>query len=700
MATRMVPFVFSSTVSYMIEMGEFFASFFFDGELLDGDGARIETPYLEADLPELNFEQIGDTMWITHIDYKPRKLTRTTVTTFSLDVITFTKGPFLVRNDILKDDSVTMTYVGDEELDSIGTLTSSSAIFQSGHVGSLFQLTYSRTATDAIVSATGSSASSLLDIKGNFTFNTHGTWTGTVELKRTEGSNAEEVFRTFKANGDRNIQFTSTERQPNVKYRFDPNGSMSAAFGADITANTSTTVGVVRIDSITSTTVAQVTVLAFLGTNTTVATKRWAEGAWSGVQGYPRSITFFADRAVYAGRRSGWQSAVSDFENFDAGLFDSDSFTIELPTGNEIMWVNTVDKTIVFGTTGAPWTLQSNKVGTVLTPTNFTIDEQSGIGSANIQGVKINNAIVFVDFVQKKLMEYGFNADLQKNVTNEITVLAEHFTATSTITWLSWQKNPESIIWFGMTDGTLHSFTYQRDQNVLAYASHPTTGDVRSGAVIPSLNEDEVWLSVERDIGGETDVTCIERMEPRRITDEDDSHFVDCGVDYDDVATTSITGLSHLEGETVAILADGQVVTPQVVASGAITLSTAASKVHAGLPFTPFLKPMRLDSETSRGSSHGTIKNIPELVLSILDSNNIRTGDISTNMRDVNLTDAELTNNSEISGLFTGDVTVSQDGGYSIEDSILISSSQTSNVTDPTPLTVRAIVARLNETGR
>ena len=62
--TRMIPFIFSSTVAYTIELGEFYASFFFDGELLNGDGAPIETPYLEADLLALNIEQVGDVIWI------------------------------------------------------------------------------------------------------------------------------------------------------------------------------------------------------------------------------------------------------------------------------------------------------------------------------------------------------------------------------------------------------------------------------------------------------------------------------------------------------------------------------------------------------------------------------------------------------------------------------------------------------------
>ncbi len=709
MATRMIPFVFSSTIAYQVEFGEFFASFFFDGALLNGDGAPIATPYLEADLPQLNIRQIADTMWITHPDYAARKLTRTSVITFSLDAITFTTGPFLVRNDLAVRDDVTMKYTGTLTKDSVGTLISSSAHFLSGHVGALFELTHPRSLADSKVETTGASDSAFIDVKGAWGFNTSGTWSGTVRIIRNLNGLGDETFRTFVANtvGARNIQLNRTgrliEREDNVQYKIVTEVGMSAAFSADITVNSSVKVGIVRIDSITSTTEAACTVLTPIGGISTDTTKRWAEGAWSGVQGYPKSIAFFAERATYVGRRNVWLSRVGDFENFDAGVLDADAFIVSLSTTNEIMWVDTVDKVIVIGTTGPPWTVQSNKVSTPISPTNFTVDEQSGFGSADIQGVKVNNAIIFVDFVQKKLHEFAWNADEQKYRTPELTLLAEHFSNSSTVTWLSHQKNPESILWFGLADGTLHSLTYQRDQNVVAYAAHPmdsaNSPSVSSGSVIPSTGEDEVWLSVERNLDG-VDVTCIERMTPRTITDDDDFHFADCAVIYDDVAATVISGGAHLEGETVAILADGVSVAPQVVSSGTITLATAASKVHYGLPFTPQVKPMRLDVETGAGSSHGSISQIPELVLSLLESKNVSFGDSIDDLVDVDLDHEDLVNNSEITDVFTGDVMVSQDGGFSIEDSIVITSSVTSSVTDATPLTLRAIVARKEITGR
>jgi hypothetical protein len=677
----------------MIEFGDKYATFFFDGDLLLGSGVQIATPFLEADLPQLQFRQVGDVIWITHISYKQYKLSRTSTTTFSLDAITYTKGPFKTRNDIANDDDVTMKYTGTLTAGATGTLISSSSHFEAGHVGALFELTHPRILSDATTKQTGAGTSSTLDIKGNWSFNTHGTWTGDVTILRNENGNGDEVFRTFNSANDRNIQFSATENAFNTVYSIRAEAGMSAGFSADLTANSSTTTGIVRIDSITSDTEAAVTVLSLIGGTSADTTKRWAEGSWSDVQGFPKSTAFFANRAVFVGGQDVWLSEVGDYEDFEAGINDSDSFAVFISTGNEIMWVDTIAKTIAIGTSGAPWTLQSNKVGTVLTPDNFTVDEQAGQGSADIQAVKIDDALVYISRNGKKLLEYAWGPQPQKYISTELTTLAEHFTNTSTLTWLAYQRRPESIVWLGMADGTMHSFSYQRDQNVLAYAPHPTDGTVNSGAVIPGLLEDEVWLSVERALDAGT-ITAIERMTARTITTDEDVHHVDSGVIYDDVPATVITGLDHLDGEVCDVWADGANVGPATPAGGSITLAVAASVVHVGLSYNSVVKPMRLDVDTAGGTSHGSVKTIPELVLSVLNSKDITYGDSDTTQFSINLDDPELVDNTEVTGLFTGDVTTSNDGGFSVDDPILVSCDGAA------PLTVRAIVARIDQTGR
>lgn len=692
MSTRMVRFKYSSTISYMMEFGNLYVGFFFEGAPLDGDGAAIVTPFLTADLPQLQFRQVGDVVWITHGTYKQYKLSRTTATTFSLDAIPFTKGPFLIRNDILNDDDVTMKYTGTLTAGAAGTLISSSAHFVSGHVGALFSLTHPRSLSNAKVSTTGASDSSEIDVKGNFSFHTHGTWKGTVTIQRNENNNGYEVYRTFISNNDRNVQQTYTEDQYNVKYKIVTEAGMSSKFSADLTVNSSTTTGIVRVDSLTGTTEVAVTVLSLIGGTSADTTKRWAEGAWSDVQGFPTAVTFFADRAVYAGGQDIWLSSVGDYENFDAGVNDAESFAVFISTGNSIKWVETIDNTIAIGTSGTPWTVQTNKVGTVLTPTNFTIDEQSGEGSAAIQGIKVDNAVVFVSRNGKKLLEYAYGPDVQKYVTNEITVLAEHFTNTSTVTWIAHQRRPDSIIWFGMADGTMHSFSYQRDQNVLAYAPHPTTGTLNSGAIIPGTDEDEIWLSVNRAFAAGT-IIAIERMTARRILTDEDVHHVDSGVIYDSTPTVTITGLDHLDGEVCDVWADGANVGPATPAAGQITLGTAASVVHVGKHYDSFTKPMRLDVDTAGGTSHGQRKRINKINLSLLNSKDVTGGDNETTQIPIVLTSEGLINNTEVTGLFTGDVEASFNSGFSVDDPILIS------VSGAAPLTIRAIVTDLDQTG-
>ena len=221
---------------------------------------------------------------------------------------------------------------------------------------------------------------------------------------------------------------------------------------------------------------------------------------------------------------------------------------------------------------------------------------------------------------------------------------------------------------------------------------NPNGIGANSICVIPGDGEDEIWLMVGRVINGSLTRT-IERMKPRDWGDDmEDMFFVDAGLTYDSTATTSITGLDHLEGETVAILGDGAVLPTQTVSSGSITLAESVSVAQVGLPFTYKLKPMRLDQNTSKGTSKGSIKKISEAVISFYNTLNAKYGDgIDTHTIPWRETAAEYTSPPD---LVTGDKVVVADGGFSVEDPFQIEGS------DPMPCTVRCIIPRLEQTGR
>lgn len=97
--------------------------------------------------------------------------------------------------------------------------------------------------------------------------------------------------------------------------------------------------------------------------------------------------------------------------------------------------------------------------------------------------------------------------------------------------------------------------------------------------------------------------------------------FVDSGVTYNGEPETVIGGLDHLIGETVSILADGVVVTPQIVdEDGQITLTTSARIVHAGLPYESIMQPMRIDSDPQLGNTMSQVQRIHKLIFRLIDT--------------------------------------------------------------------------------
>ena len=391
-----------------------------------------------------------------------------------------------------------------------------------------------------------------------------------------------------------------------------------------------------------------------------------------------------------------WPSKTGDYDNFAEGVLDDDSWVAIVPTTNDCRWVESLEALLI-GTSGDVWRMASNKLDTALTPTNYTIKQQSSHGSNKIQPVKVNEVILFVDYVGRKVRELTYR-DYPENkyVAPDLTSLAEHITSGKIVS-IAHQKNPDSILWCVLDDGELISMTYERKENVVGWAVHPIDGDVKSVCVVPSTSEDYVWLTIERTINSNT-VSYIERMNSRTFTDIEDAIFVDSGLTTTAPAA-SIT-LAHLIGETVAILGDGVVMDTAVVGGGGTTavklagVATNATVVQAGLAYTYKLEPMRPDVQTQGGTTHGSIVKVPEMGISFLNTMNAKYGTSDTKLYDIDWDNVRWTNNTEITDLFTGDVIVSVDGGFSLDNPLIISGS------DPLPCTVRALIPKMEKTGR
>jgi hypothetical protein len=135
-AVRLIPFIYSTTIAYVVEIGDEYMRFWANGAQITSGGNPVEvaSPWTDADLREIRFTQSADVMILCHPEYAPRKLSRVSATSFTLTTLEVKEGPFKPLNT---DEAIRVTSSA-----AVGnvTLTASSAVFSADHVGSLFYM--------------------------------------------------------------------------------------------------------------------------------------------------------------------------------------------------------------------------------------------------------------------------------------------------------------------------------------------------------------------------------------------------------------------------------------------------------------------------------------------------------------------------------------------------------------------------------
>lgn len=165
------------------------------------------------------------------------------------------------------------------------------------------------------------------------------------------------------------------------------------------------------------------------------------------------------------------------------------------------------------------------------------------------------------------------------------------------------------------------------------------------------------------------------------------------------VPTTIVSGLNHLEGMQVSILADGGVNPPQTVVNGQIMLQSPCSSITIGLPYICQLQTMYLDPQTQT-TTQGKRKDIQSISLRLESSRGMVLGtnqpDQSTqpnfaiipwtNMKEIKERNALVTAGSNMP-LYTGDYYVLLPGDWNEKGQVALQQS------NPLPCTALAIVA-------
>lgn len=359
----------------------------------------------------------------------------------------------------------------------------------------------------------------------------------------------------------------------------------------------------------------------------------------SGVDDYPTATTYHEQRRWFAGTNEKpqvvWATRTGTEANLTSSLPSRDADGLELRVAsmqnNQIRHLVPLADLIAF-TAGGEFRIFSDNAPAI-TPTSVSIKPQGYSGASNVQPVVSSGSVLYVQAQGSRIRELAYNWESNAYKTVDVSIMAPHRFNGYSVDQLAYARAPEPTLWVVRDDGVLLGMTYVPDQQVYGWHAHDTDGTFESVCVVAEGNEDVLYAVINRSIDGRT-VRYIERLRTRIFTALEDAFFVDCGLTYDGVATTTIGGLYHLEGETVSILADGAVEPAQEVVNGSITLAVAASKVHVGLPITADLRTLPLAMEGAQAAGQGTVKNINKVHLRVSQSSIVKAGPTFDRLRE------------------------------------------------------------------
>ena len=445
----------------------------------------------------------------------------------------------------------------------------------------------------------------------------------------------------------------------------------------------------------------------------TGGTADWSLGTFTSTKGFPRAVSFFEQRLVFAGTTSFPQTIFASesglYEEFDVGsgnAADAFIYTIAANRVNVIRWLAPA-RDLIVGTVGGEFKV-GRPTGEPLKPDNVQITQQTTYGGYTTQPIQIGNAVLFVQRQQKKVREFAYRFESDAYLAPDMTLLAEHITGKGIVD-VDYAQEPDSIYWAVRKDGALLGLTYQREEDVIAWHRHILGGsygltfngasDV-TDSVTDSNNNGFVTISnhglstgdrVTYSAGGGTKLGGLvdgqdyfvyvkdannfefaktyEQAIDRTIVQIQDgvgaNHSVKAQAQVKSVSTiseasenqtyivvrrringnivqyveylddllkvdsglagtvngssTSITGLDHLEGEEVQILIGDAVFPNQTVTNGAISVSlnsaTGFKSIEIGLAYTSKIKTMRIEAGANAGTAQGRKKRYNEVMV-------------------------------------------------------------------------------------
>jgi hypothetical protein len=352
----------------------------------------------------------------------------------------------------------------------------------------------------------------------------------------------------------------------------------------------------------------------------------------------------------------------------------------------------------------AAWLLNGGTAGAPISATDISANPQGYAGSGDVPPIATPNDILYVQAKNSIVRDLSYNFYLANYVGVDVSVISSHLFYGFQILQWAWAEEPFKLVWALRNDGTLLTFTFVKEQELLAWTHRITQGAYTSVATVNEStiigNVDAVYVTAQRTVQGQT-VTYIERMvELFYQNDYISSWQVDAGIGYNGAAATTFTGAQHLGGLAVTGLADGVVINFTMPTSGTfvfgpggtagLTGIASASVVTVGLGFTPILVTLPLD--TGEPTIQGKRKKVTGVTLKIVNALGLSMGRSAATvqpLQDLVLNQVGSMTNLQVLGLVTGDARGYNDPLWDVPGQYTIIQP------NPYPATILAVVPEI-----
>lgn len=424
---------------------------------------------------------------------------------------------------------------------------------------------------------------------------------------------------------------------------------------------------------------------------------------FSGAGNYPRAVTFIQQRLALASTdnepQAVYLSQTANYENFGyaSPAKDSDAITFRMRARqvNIVRSMLAARYGLLLLTSSAEWVVTGGQASDAITPSAIVIANQGYRGAAPVQPINVGETVLFAQRSGGVIRDFSYSYGDDAWVGKDLTIMSRHLFENRSIKAWAYAQAPSSIVWVVLDDGSLVSLTYMKEHEVWAWTRHDSGAgasfeDVTS---IAEGGEDVPYFVVKRTINGQTK-RYIERLHSRAFDRVEEAFFVDCGLTYAGAPVSHLAGLGHLEGCEVVALSDGNVVRGLTVASGAVTLPQAASKIHIGLPYSSTLQTLDIDlgQVQGLGTVQGRFKSISRLVLRVEKTRGIfvspkDVGRDSDRIVEFKQRDTEAWD--EAIGLHTGDIDMIVPSDWNASGSVFVKQF------DPLPMSILALMPEL-----